>query len=102
LPVMLAIIPLMGGFLLPETDTGWSGLWLACLFYVVAFLGYAIGMRYIAPARAAMYYNLEPVISIIAASILLSELLTPTQGIGAALVLVALMLSAWRERRGHA
>jgi len=45
-----------------------------------------------------MYYNLEPVVSVIAAGLLLSELLTPMQITGALLVLAALTLSAWRER----
>lgn len=102
LPVMLAITPLMGSIALPQTDLGWAGLLLACLFFVIAFLAYAVGLRHIAPSRAAMYFNLEPVASIIAAVLLLGEALTALQITGALLVLTALMLSAWRERRGHA
>jgi len=98
LPVIIAVAPLMGGVMLPETGMGWSGAWLTCLFFVIALLAYTIGLRHVIPSRGAMYYNLEPVISVIAAGLLLSELLTPLQLTGAMLVLAALILSAWRER----
>ncbi len=98
LPVIIAIAPLMGGVVLPETDMGWTGAWLTCLFFVLALITYTIGLRHVIPSRGAMYYNLEPVVSVIAAGLLLSELLTPMQITGALLVLAALTLSAWRER----
>jgi len=98
IPIMFAVAPFMGGLALPETNTGWVGLWSTCFFFAAAFLAYAIGLRHIAPSRAAMYFNLEPVVSVVAAGVLLSEMLMPTQGAGALLVLAALILSAWRER----
>lgn len=98
LPVIIAVAPLMGGIALPETDMGWVGAWLTCLFFVLALITYTIGLRHVIPSRGAMYYNLEPVVSVIAAGLLLSELLTPMQITGALLVLAALTLSAWRER----
>lgn len=101
LPVILVIMPFMGSFALPGDAIGWSGALLSGGAFALAFMTYAIGLRHIMPARAAMYFNLEPVISVIAAAVLLGEMLTPVQGTGALLVLAALMLSAWRERQGH-
>lgn len=99
LPIILILSPFMGNIIMPTAMIGWTGMWLTCLFFVIAFLTYVIGLRYMAPSRAAMYYNLEPVVSIIAASVLLAEVLTPMQGVGALCVLAALVISAWREQR---
>lgn len=101
LPIILLIMPIMGNFALPDDTIGWSGILLSGAAFALAFMTYAIGLRHILPSRAAMYFNLEPVVSVIAAAILLGEMLTPIQGTGALLVLAALMLSAWRERLGH-
>lgn len=99
IPIILLASTFMGGINLPETNMGWTGLGLACLFFASAFLAYTVGLHYTVPSRAAMYFNLEPVVTVIAAGILLSELLTSAQIAGALLVLSALIISAWRENR---
>lgn len=83
-----------------EAWAGWLGLALAGLFFAMGNLFQFIGLRSATPARAAMVYNLEPLISILAAWLILGENLTFTQSLGAVLVLLALMLFPLLTRRG--
>ncbi|MBT4890359.1 MAG: DMT family transporter [Rhodospirillales bacterium] len=86
----------MGGFHMPETTLGWSGLIMASAMFALAFTTYSISMRHIAPVRASMFYNAEPLVSIIAACVILGEILSPVQISGATLVIAALVITAWR------
>lgn len=77
---------------------GWTGFTFATCAYVLAvFLMYG-SIRNAGPARSAMLFNLEPLISIGAAALLLGERLSPVQLVGAALVIGALVAATTRRR----
>ena len=50
-------------------------------------------------SRAAMYFNLEPVITLSIAVLLLGERLSPLQFLGGAMVIAALFLFSWQSRK---
>jgi drug/metabolite transporter (DMT)-like permease len=60
---------------------------------VVAYLFWYRGVRIIGPTRTAMYSNLQPLFAVIVAWILLGELPTVWQGIGAASITSGLILT---------
>ncbi len=96
LPVVFIAMPFMGGFQAPDSATGWLCLGLISVFFAMAFISYTTSLHHITPTRAAMFFNVEPLVSIVSAVILLGEMLTYVQVSGAALVLAALTVSAWR------
>jgi len=60
---------------------------------VIAYIFWYRGVRVIGPTRTAMYSNLQPVIAVIVAWIVLGELPTLWQGIGAASIMSGLLLT---------
>ena len=74
----------------PETAKGWLALLAAGLTYGVGLACLYEGMARIGPLWTAALINLEPVISLLAAWVILGERLTPPQFAGAALVVGAI------------
>ena len=62
------------------------------------FYCYLAGMQHLEPTRAIVTSCLEPVFSIVIAALALGELLGTMQGVGIALVLVAIVLIQLPER----
>jgi drug/metabolite transporter (DMT)-like permease len=60
---------------------------------VIAYLLFYRGVRVLGPTRTAMYGNLQPLIALLFAWVMLSEQPTLWQGIGAAFVMGGLLLS---------
>lgn len=92
----------VGGWSLPVTDgegawVGWAALATATVAYFVAIFLQSGSVRHAGPSRAALFFNIEPVVSIACAAVLLGEQLTLQQAAGAALVLIAL-IAAGRRR----
>jgi drug/metabolite transporter (DMT)-like permease len=87
-----------GGFTLPATPLGWGALAFVCLGYLAAFFGMIGAVRYAGPLRAALIFNLEPVIAIASAVLLLGETLSAAQALGVGLVFAALTLATLAER----
>ena len=92
-----AAFALAGGVALPATEVGWLGFAGAALCYVVAVMTQFAALSRADPTRAALIYNLEPLVSIGLAALLLGERLSGQQLLGAGLVLAALALST-RDR----
>ncbi len=88
---MIVIALLVGGFRLPETTTGWIALASADLFYAAAMIGYFMAIARIGAARAALYSYVEPLVAISVAFLLLDQVLSPVQILGAAIVMAALI-----------
>jgi len=92
---------LVTGFVRGGTDlhfapVGW--LWLGALALVstvAAILLFFAGMARVGPSVASILSILEPVVTVIAAAAVFGELLTPTQWIGGALVLSAVVIVQW-------
>lgn len=88
-------------FALPRTMEGQLPVLLVVILYVGAFSFWALAMPLIGPVRTAGMMNLEPVISIALAALILGERLTWVQLGGAALVLLALVLIARAPSARH-
>lgn len=91
---LLMILPLMPGKLaLPNAPVGTLALGLATVFYLVAILSQFEALARMPAARAAFLLNLEPVVSILLASLVLNETLSLTQVSGVLLVISVVILS---------
>lgn len=88
---VLVVMALAGGELAwPSGLIGWGAFWGAALFFALAvtFLFMAIGL--IGPLKTGMIDNGSPVWSILFAAVLLGEMLSPLQILGAVLVVAAI------------
>ncbi len=91
---LLMILPLVSGKLaLPGAGEALLALGLATLFYLVAILSQFQALARLSAARAAFLLNLEPVVSILLAALVLHERLSLLQAGGVVLVITAVMLS---------
>jgi drug/metabolite transporter (DMT)-like permease len=98
--LVMGIILLVGGIALPENTIGWTGLSGAAFGFVVGILAMFTAIKHVGSATAAMLLNLEPLITILAAAIVLGERLTMLQFTGGIMVVTALILST-RESAKH-
>lgn len=92
--VAAAYAPVAGGLAWPEGLAGGVAAVLATLFYVVGYIAWFAALRLIAPTYSAVMLNVEPVVSIIAATLLLGEGLGVLQLAGVALVILMLTVMA--------
>jgi drug/metabolite transporter (DMT)-like permease len=108
-PLPLAALTMTGGAIpllfiaLPSMmTTNWAalptGVWLALIYasvgaLVVAYLFWHRGVRVLGPTRAAMYGNLQPIIALAFAWVMLGEAPTVVQTAGAASIIYGLLLT---------
>jgi len=91
---LLMILPMMTGKLaLPAAGSGGLALGLATVFYLVAILSQFEALARLTAARAAFLLNLEPVVSILLAVLVLNETLSIIQASGVILVISVVILS---------
>ena len=90
---LLLILPLMPGRVALPAGDGWIALALATLFYLVAILSQFQALARLPAARAAFLLNLEPVVSILLARLVLGETLDAPQAAGVILVISVVILS---------
>lgn len=91
---LLMILPMMmDKFVLPDTRLGLITLGTATLCYLIAILSQFQALARLSAARAALLLNLEPVVSILLAYLVLDETLSITQAGGVVLVLSIIILS---------
>lgn len=89
----------LGGAALSTTAPGIAAVVGATLLSVLGTASWFSGMALISPVRVALMFNLEPVVTIVAATALLGERLGPLQILGGALVLAALVATTLVARR---
>ncbi len=89
--IYLAICLVDGDVALPHTVKGWAGLISLPLFYAASMLGFFGAIALIGSIRASLLMNLEPVFTIAAGFLILGQVLTPVQLLGAALVIGAVL-----------
>lgn len=96
-----AYVLLAGGLAWPDTLAGSLAAIAATLCYIGAFIAWFAAIRMIEPTYGAMMLNIEPVVSIVAATLLLDERLGPVQIAGVVLVLgmLTLMATSGRPRK---
>ena len=91
---LVMIVPLVyTQFSLPTAGSGLIALTAATLFYLVAILCQFEALARLPAATAALILNLEPVVSILLAAIVLQELLSGLQWLGVALVITVLFVA---------
>jgi len=83
-----------GGLALPATGLGWAGYAAATLCYVAAMVCWFGSMKTLSPTETAMTLNLEPAISLVAATVILSEATSAQQWFGTAILLIAIIFSS--------
>ena len=88
-----------GRFELPADTAARFGLAGLAVFYSVGIIGLFLLLPRLGPAQTAVVLNLEPVIVAAVAWLALGEALTPLQGLGAAVVVGAVMLYQATARR---
>lgn len=85
---------LRGGLALPTTGLGWVGYAGATFCYVAAMVCWFGSMKVLTPTETAMTLNLEPAISLVAASLVLGEATSIQQWVGTLVLLTAIILSS--------
>jgi len=91
---LLMILPMMIDKLsFPAAPAGTLALSLATVFYLVAILSQFEALARLPAARAAFLLNLEPVVSILLAQLVLNETLSYVQLSGVILVISVVILS---------
>lgn len=81
---------------LPTTQLGWVGFLSTPLFYAVAVTSFFAAVAMIGSVRASLIMNSEPVATITLGYLILGQVLTPLQLVGAGFVIAALVASRWR------
>jgi len=84
----------------PDTDTWRSLVALALVSVLVPNVLFAGGLRFLVPSRVVITSTLEPVVAIATAAFFIGEAITPVQGVGAALVILAIMVLQVRRESG--
>lgn len=84
---------------LPANGAGWLGLAGLGVFYSIGIIGLFLLLPVLGPAQTAVVLNLEPVIVAGIAWLALGEALTPLQGVGAVVVVAAVMVFQVAGRR---
>jgi len=92
--VLFAVF-LMDGGALPTGVTGWSSLGVMAIAHVAGVYLLFKALLYLGPTRTAIANNLEPLVSITAAALILGQFLGPMQALGGALILGAVILNQY-------
>lgn len=87
-----------GGLAAPVTALGWGAIAYVCLGFLGAFIATIGAVRHAGALRTALVFNVEPVVAIVSAVLLLGESLSAGQTLGVALVFAALTLATLAER----
>ncbi len=91
---------LRGGPDLAMSAGGWAAIAaIAVVSTAVAIIAFFAGLSRVGPTTASILSTFEPVVTIALAALVFGEALTPVQGLGAALVLGAVVLLAAPGRR---
>jgi drug/metabolite transporter (DMT)-like permease len=79
----------------------WFGLFLFALMSIlIPHSLFFAGMQHVSASRAIITSTLEPVVAMVSAAVILSELLLPLQVVGAVLVIIAIvMIQTGREEK---
>jgi len=93
---------LADGIALPATGTGWAAIGGVVGCYIFGLAGMFGALKYLPPSQAAVMLNLEPVISILVAGLLLGEVTGWLQWLGVSIMLGALCFSALRGAKRQA
>ena len=95
-----AVIAPFHGLMFPGSAPGWIAvIAIALISTVLAFVTFFAGLKRIGPTSAATLSTFEPIVAVALAAIVLGESITPVQGLGGILILVAVVILARNEMR---
>ena len=86
-------------FSISLTILGWTGIGAVCLLFTIGQFFLFTGTKHTGSTQASLILNIEPLISIVAAIILLGEKLSIAQYIGVAVVITALLMAGDNPKR---
>src|SRR5512135_12179 len=99
---VFAILAALNGPHWPHSVSGWAAIAaiivIATIVPVIAFLA---GLKRIGPTNASLLSTLEPIVTVLLAAWLFSEVLQPAALIGGALILIAVVLLTRSELSGR-
>jgi drug/metabolite transporter (DMT)-like permease len=90
-----------GGLSPPRTAIGLSAATGVCLSYVIAYVCWYTALGLVRPVRLAALFNIEPVVTLFVAWLVLGERLSAVQLAGAALVLASVAAATLRPSGGR-
>jgi drug/metabolite transporter (DMT)-like permease len=91
------LFPFAGTWALPLNTSGWLGLSGVAIGATIGTLAFFGGLTLIGTVRATMLSNLEPVLGILFAMLVLGERIVALQGLGIALVIGAIVALEFRR-----
>jgi drug/metabolite transporter (DMT)-like permease len=97
--LFVVISVIAGEISLPGTTGGWVGFIGVPLFYTIAVATFFAGIAMIGGVRTSLVMNLEPVASIALGFLLLGQVLSPRQLLGAAIVIASVTTVKWLSGR---
>ena len=86
------LLYLTDSFSLSQTIDGWSGIAVICILFIIGQLSLFAATKSIGSTQTSLILNIEPLVSIGAAIMLLGENLVFSQSLGVAVILLALIL----------
>ena len=96
--VLVSITLLSGEALLPEGTTGWMGLVAVVALQTLSLPLFYLALPRIGSLKAGMIANVQPVLSIVLAYLIIGEMMSPAQLAGGAVVLFGI----WMMQRSDA
>lgn len=91
LAAVAAVFIPVGGLAWPTTAAGLAASAGVCLLYLSGFIAWFLALRLISPVRVASLFNLEPMVTIAVAYVVLGERLNTLQSLGVGLTLGAIL-----------
>ena len=88
-----------GGVTLPTSTFGWLTFLAMPIFYAIAITSFFASVALIGSVRASLFMNIEPISTIFFGFVVLGQVLTPMQLVGAALVFGAIFALKWDADR---
>ena len=88
-----------GDVQLPQTASGWVGFAGSSVFYTTGIITYFMAIPVIGAAKTTLFSYVEPIFTMVAAFIILGELLAPLQLVGALIIVGALTAAGLADYR---
>ena len=99
--LFVVFLSFTGGPATSITQSGWVKLGIASMGLALGYITLFTGLEIIGPLKGSMLMNMEPILTIILAALLLDERLSSVQWIGAGLVMVGIFLITGAFRKIH-
>jgi drug/metabolite transporter (DMT)-like permease len=88
--LFVAALVVLGDWHVPHSSLGWAAFACSGVFSTLSQLLVYVSTNRVGPFRTAFVMNLEPLVTTLLSMLLLQEVLTPTQSMGAVVMLVSL------------